>query len=129
MTVTYWRERNFEVDFVLRHGGSVIGVEVKSGRNKGSLAGLERFTRDFDTRPGPVWWSARWAFPCRSFSNDRQRNGSLPNAHGNESHPQRMKHAKNKIDGPHSPALARARVTACPLRSTVIPRSGCVVSR
>jgi predicted AAA+ superfamily ATPase len=54
MTVTYWRERNFEVDFVLRHGGSVIGVEVKSGRNKGSLAGLERFTRDFDTRPGLV---------------------------------------------------------------------------
>ena len=54
MTVTYWRERNFEVDFVLRYGGSVIGVEVKSGRNKGSLAGLERFTRDFDARPGLV---------------------------------------------------------------------------
>ena len=54
MTVTYWRERNFEVDFVLRHGGSVMGVEVKSGRNKGSLAGLERFTRGFDARPGLV---------------------------------------------------------------------------
>jgi predicted AAA+ superfamily ATPase len=54
MTVTYWRERTFEADFVLRHGGSVIGVEVKSGRNKGSLAGLERFTRDFGTRPGLV---------------------------------------------------------------------------
>ena len=54
MTVTYWRERNHEVDFVLRHGKSLRGVEVKSGRNKGSLAGLERFVRAFGTRPGLV---------------------------------------------------------------------------
>jgi hypothetical protein len=31
-----------------------MGVEVKSGRNKGALAGLERFTRDFGARPGLV---------------------------------------------------------------------------
>lgn len=54
MTVTYWRERNHEVDFVLRHGDKVRGVEVKSGRNKGSLAGLEHFTRNFGALPGLV---------------------------------------------------------------------------
>lgn len=54
MTVTYWRERNREVDFVLQHGKSILGVEVKSGRNKGSLAGLERFTRTFGMAPGLV---------------------------------------------------------------------------
>lgn len=45
MTITYWRERNHEVDFVLRCGDKLRGVEVKSGRNKGSLAGLARFTQ------------------------------------------------------------------------------------
>ena len=54
MAVTYWRERNHEVDFVLQHGGMVMGVEVKSGRNKGSLAGLERFARSFKAQPGLV---------------------------------------------------------------------------
>jgi uncharacterized protein len=54
MTVTYWRERNHEVDFVLQYGDQVRGVEVKSGRNKGALAGLDRFTRGFDARPGLV---------------------------------------------------------------------------
>jgi predicted AAA+ superfamily ATPase len=54
MLVTYWRERNHEVDFVLQHGGMAMGVEVKSGRNKGSLAGLERFARSFKAQPGLV---------------------------------------------------------------------------
>lgn len=52
MTVSYWRERGHEVDFILRQGDVVLGVEVKSGRHKGALPGLERFTRDFKARPG-----------------------------------------------------------------------------
>ena len=54
MTISYWRERNHEVDFVIEYAGKVTGVEVKSGRNKGSLAGLERFTRSFEAQPGLV---------------------------------------------------------------------------
>lgn len=54
MTISYWRERNYEVDFVIEYAGKVTGVEVKSGRNKGSLAGLERFTRRFEAQPGLV---------------------------------------------------------------------------
>jgi predicted AAA+ superfamily ATPase len=45
--VTYWRDRNQEVDFVLQQGGSIVGIEVKSGRGKDSLPGMEAFARQF----------------------------------------------------------------------------------
>lgn len=45
--VYYWRERSMEVDFVLRAGKSVVAVEIKSGRNKDSLPGMEAFSRAF----------------------------------------------------------------------------------
>lgn len=54
MSVTYWRERNSEVDFVLQHGGAIMAIEVKSGRGKGALPGLDRFAASFKTRPGLV---------------------------------------------------------------------------
>lgn len=44
MEVTYWRERNQEVDFVLRQGDKLLPIEVKSGRNKGAFSGLRSFT-------------------------------------------------------------------------------------
>lgn len=50
--LTYWRDRNQEVDFVLRRGDRVLPIEVKSGRNKGVLTGLETFRRRFDSQPG-----------------------------------------------------------------------------
>ena len=37
--VFYWRERNREVDFVLRKGQRVTAIEVKSGRKKSALPG------------------------------------------------------------------------------------------
>lgn len=52
MEITYWRDRNQEVDFVLRRGNKMIGIEVKSGRNRGALTGLDRFTKIFNARPG-----------------------------------------------------------------------------
>ena len=45
--VTYWRERNREVDFVLRRGRRLTAIEVTSGRRKGSLPGLASFTASF----------------------------------------------------------------------------------
>lgn len=47
MEVTYWRERNREVDFIVSHGDRVAAMEVKSGRNKGALAGLQTFANSF----------------------------------------------------------------------------------
>lgn len=54
MEVTYWRERNHEVDFILHQGGKKLAIEVKSGRNKGALAGLKVFSSSFDAGPGLV---------------------------------------------------------------------------
>jgi predicted AAA+ superfamily ATPase len=31
ISVTYWRERNHEVDFVLQEGKATVAIEVKSG--------------------------------------------------------------------------------------------------
>lgn len=44
--VFYWRERNDEVDFVLRKKGSVIAIEVKSNAEK-RTEGLDKFRQLF----------------------------------------------------------------------------------
>ena len=47
--VFYWRERDDEVDFVLRKKGSVIAIEVKSNAEK-KTAGLEKFKQLFQPK-------------------------------------------------------------------------------
>lgn len=42
--VTYWRERNFEVDFIVRTAKSVYAIEVKSGRPN-APRGLDGFRK------------------------------------------------------------------------------------
>jgi len=39
----YWRDRNREVDFVVRSGRSLTAIEVKSGRTREGQAGLAAF--------------------------------------------------------------------------------------
>jgi predicted AAA+ superfamily ATPase len=43
--ILYWREKNMEVDYVLRKGRRLCAVEVKSGRQREGLPGLEEFSR------------------------------------------------------------------------------------
>lgn len=43
----YWRERNREVDFVVRAGRKLIAIEVKSGRAQDVLPGLQSFNAAF----------------------------------------------------------------------------------
>lgn len=45
--VSYWRERNQEVDFVLRLGKKTVAIEVKSGRRREALPGMEAFSKRF----------------------------------------------------------------------------------
>lgn len=45
--VFYWRERGKEVDFVLRLGKTIAAIEVKSGRSRDTLAGMEAFSSIF----------------------------------------------------------------------------------
>jgi predicted AAA+ superfamily ATPase len=43
----YWRERNREVDFVVRAGRALTAIEVKSGRAGETLPGMEAFAAAF----------------------------------------------------------------------------------
>lgn len=42
----YWRERNREVDFVVKAGQRLTAIEVKTGRGAEALPGMEAFVRD-----------------------------------------------------------------------------------
>jgi uncharacterized protein len=48
--VSYWRERNQEVDFVLRQGKTTVAIEVKSGRRRETPAGMEAFSKQFNPK-------------------------------------------------------------------------------
>jgi hypothetical protein len=43
--LTYWRDRNREVDFVLKQGKRLTAIEVKTSTRKVSLPGMAAFTR------------------------------------------------------------------------------------
>lgn len=43
----YWRDRNREVDFVVRAGKRLVAVEVKSGRLRDTQPGLAAFADAF----------------------------------------------------------------------------------
>ena len=45
--LSYWRERNYEVDFVTRAGRAVTAIEVKSGRAQDRYPGLAAFAEAF----------------------------------------------------------------------------------
>ena len=45
--ITYWRERNAEVDFVISGMSGVLAIEVKSGRRTRALSGLKAFQNRF----------------------------------------------------------------------------------
>lgn len=45
--IFYWRDRNREVDFVVREGRRLLALEVKSGRRRDSLRGMAAFADVF----------------------------------------------------------------------------------
>lgn len=47
-TLTYWRDRNRDVDFVLQRGARVAAIEVKSGTPRGTHPGLAAFSALYD---------------------------------------------------------------------------------
>ena len=50
MELFYWREGNYEVDYVLRKGRDLLAIEVKSGLRKIHASGLEHFSRRYKCR-------------------------------------------------------------------------------
>jgi uncharacterized protein len=63
-TVSYWRERNEEVDFVLKKKGKVIGLEVKSGSTQSS-SGISAFKKAFN--PDKVLLIGKTGLPWQDF--------------------------------------------------------------
>jgi hypothetical protein len=64
--VFYWREGNYEVDFVLRYGKKITAVEVKSGRKKNlKIYGLEKFKKQYKASRGIVLGGA--GIPLEDF--------------------------------------------------------------
>lgn len=45
--ISYWREGNKEVDFIMSNGDAVIPIEVKSSKKRVSLSGIELFSKKF----------------------------------------------------------------------------------
>jgi hypothetical protein len=43
----YWRDRNREVDFVVRRGRRLVAIEVKSGRRPETLPGIQAFATQY----------------------------------------------------------------------------------
>lgn len=50
INIYYWRERNKEVDFILEKDGQLVAIEVKSGRRKEIVPGIDMFSRKFQTK-------------------------------------------------------------------------------
>jgi hypothetical protein len=50
IAVQYWRDRGAEVDFVLSRGRDLAALEVKSGRKREALPGMDAFARAFTPR-------------------------------------------------------------------------------
>lgn len=63
--VFYWREGHREVDFVLRQGKNVVAIEVKSGRTRESLAGMDEFAKQF--KPSRILLVGKDGIPLDQF--------------------------------------------------------------
>ena len=50
MEIFYWRERGFEVDFVVCYKGMLIAIEVKSGPSAQTHEGLKQFAKKFSPK-------------------------------------------------------------------------------
>ena len=46
----YWSSRNREVDFILSGGENLVAIEVKSGRRKVTLPGIDTFSKEFPVK-------------------------------------------------------------------------------
>lgn len=63
--VFYWREGHREVDFILRQGKNVVAIEVKSGRTRESLAGMDEFAKQF--KPSRILLVGKDGIPLDQF--------------------------------------------------------------
>jgi uncharacterized protein len=46
--ISYWREGNKEVDFIMQRGNDIVAIEVKSSQKRTSLPGMAAFSKKFN---------------------------------------------------------------------------------
>lgn len=46
--VTYWRERRYEIDYIIQIGKKILALEVTSGRRKDTLPGMAVFAKHYE---------------------------------------------------------------------------------
>ncbi|WP_291380853.1 ATP-binding protein [Demequina sp.] len=63
--VLYWRDGNDEVDFVIKAGGRVVAIEVKSGARAGRLSGMDAFVAEYS--PSKVLLVGADGIPIEDF--------------------------------------------------------------
>jgi predicted AAA+ superfamily ATPase len=66
-SITYWRDGNAEVDFVVAHGTHVWAVEVKSGR-PGKISGLQAFRKRYPA--AKTWLVGRSGLELEDFFSE-----------------------------------------------------------
>ena len=54
INVEFWRENQFEVDFVMRRSGKSVALEVRSGSNSRNTRDLDEFAKRFSPARGMV---------------------------------------------------------------------------
>ncbi len=62
----YWREKNQEVDFVLKKGKQLIAIEVKSGQIQRAVSGLKAFNDQFSELK-KTWLIGKGGMPLEEF--------------------------------------------------------------
>lgn len=62
--VYYWRDRDREVDYVLKQGNALVGIEVKSGRKRKS-SGMTAFKKKYN--PQSLFIVGSGGIPVRDF--------------------------------------------------------------
>lgn len=96
----YWRDRNREVDFVVRRGSTVVALEVTIGRRKDCLPGMRAFAAAF--RPRGQSWSVDRGSRSRSSCSRRRAIGSAESA-------DRRGHPRKSVSACHSSAPGSGR--------------------
>lgn len=65
LEIYYWRHRNDEIDFVLKHKNKILGIEIKSGVSKKTTDGMKVFQRQF--KPMKVLMIGNTGLPWQEF--------------------------------------------------------------
>ena len=63
--IYYWREKNLEVDFIIKKADSLTAIEVKSSNKKEKLSGMDAFVKAY--QPNRILWIGAQGISLEDF--------------------------------------------------------------